>query len=165
MALLVYVDDIIITGSSSEEIGHIKHVLNQQFHLKDVGQLKYYFGLEIAQSTNGIALSQRNYILQLLEDTSILSCNPAHVPMQPKACLSAASGDDLPDITHYRRLIGRLLYLTIFRPYIVFAVHKLSQFVACPKSQHLQAIHHLLCYLKGRTQAKAYSSLLLLHYR
>lgn len=68
--------------------------------------------------------------------------------MDPNIDLNSLSGDPLKDISHYRSLIGRLLYLTITRPDISFVVHKLSQFVAQPCSSHLQAIHHLLRYLK-----------------
>lgn len=149
MALLVYVNDIILTGPSIQEMDSIKQHLHRQFHLKDLGQLKYFLGLEIARSASGIVMSQRHYTLQLLEDTGFLSSKPANVPMHPKANLNMVDGEELSDISHYRKLIGRLLYLTISRPDIAYAVHKLSQFVARPRSPHLMAIHHLLRYLKG----------------
>ena len=70
--------------------------------------------------------------------------------MDAKLQLSATEGDLLPDATQYRRLIGRLLYLTLSRPDITFVVHRLSQFLSQPRVPHLKAIHHLLRYLKSR---------------
>ncbi|KAL5549706.1 hypothetical protein UlMin_004937 [Ulmus minor] len=120
-----------------------------QFKLKDLGSLKYFLGLEIAKSAKGIVISQRHYTLQLLKDTGYLTCKPASVPMDPKVQLSDVTGELLTDISQYRHLIGRLLYLTLSRPDITFTVHKLSQFLAQPQLPHLKAIHHLLKYLKS----------------
>lgn len=93
-------------------------------------------------------LSQHHYTLQLLEDTGYLACKPTNVPMDPKLRLTATEGELLPDITHYRRLVGKLLYLTLSHPDIMFAFHKLTQFLAQPRLPHLKAVHHLLHYLK-----------------
>ena len=114
-----------------------------------MGCLKYFLGLEIAKSAIGIVLSQRHYPLQLLEDTGYLACKPANVLMDPKVQLSVVDGDILPNISQYRRLIGRLLYFSFSRPNITFVVHKLSQFLAQPRLPHLKAAHHLLKYLKS----------------
>ena len=149
VALLVYVDDIIITSSNLSAVHELKVFLHTQFKLKDLGSLKYFLGLEIARSSKGIFLSQRHYTLQLLEDTGFLGCKPAVLPMDPKVKLCSFEGDSLPDASLYRRLVGRLLYLTISRPDITFAVHKLSQFLAKPRQPHLDAAHHLLQYLKS----------------
>lgn len=149
LALLVYVDDIIITGSSSTQIESLKTHLNEVFKLKDLGNLKYFLGLELARSSKGIFLCQRNYALQILEDTDFLASKPAPLPIDPHIKLSSSEGVLLDDTTEYRRLIGRLLYLTISRPDITFAVHKLSQFVASPRKPHLAAVHTLLRYIKG----------------
>lgn len=88
IALLVYVDDIIITSPSFPIITSLKTFLHTQFKLKDLGKLKYFLGLEIARATKGIMLSQRHYTLQLLEDTGLLSCKPTTVPMDPRAHLN-----------------------------------------------------------------------------
>ncbi|XP_068655834.1 uncharacterized mitochondrial protein AtMg00810-like [Aristolochia californica] len=149
VALLVYVDDITLAGPSSHAITELKHFLHTQFKLKDLGCLKHFLGLDIAQSKQGIVLSQLHYTLQLLEDTSYLACKPTSIPMDPKLCLNATDSDLLPDITHYRRLVGKLLYLTLSRPDITFSVHKLTQFVGQPRLPYLKAVHHLLRYLKN----------------
>ena len=77
VALLVYVDDIIIPSPSLHIVNSLKIFLHSKFNLKDLGDLKYFLGLEIARSNKGIVLSQRNYTLQLLEDTSFMGCKPS----------------------------------------------------------------------------------------
>ena len=69
--------------------------------------------------------------------------------MDPCLKLNATDGEALPDSGQYRRLIGRLLYLTILRPDICFVVNKLSQYMSSPRTPHLEALHHLLRYLKS----------------
>ena len=149
IALLVYVDDIIITGPSLEHIALLKQFLYSHFKLKDLGSLKYFLGLEIARSSTGIVLSQRHYALQLLEDVGFLASKPTLVPMDLKLQLNSTNGDLLSDPSPYRRLIGHLLYLTLSRPYITFVVNKLRQFLSKPRSTHLQVAHHLIKYIKS----------------
>ena len=110
MALLIYVDDIIISYPSLHIVNSLKTFLHNKFKLKDLGDLKYFLGLEIPKSATDVALSQHNYTLQLLEDTSFLACKPTSVFMDPKLHINSLEGDVLFDISHYRRLIGRLLY-------------------------------------------------------
>lgn len=85
----------------------------------------------------------------MLEDTGYAGSKPSKTPMDPKLKLDNESGELIENPSHYRQLIGRLLYLTLSRPDITFAVHCLSQFMAAHRIPHLQAIHHLLRYIKG----------------
>ena len=110
---------------------------------------RYILGLEIAKSSKGILLTQRKYTLQLLEDTGYLAYKPQSLPMDPNCKLNSVDGEPLSDVTLYRRLIGRLMYLTISRPDITYAVHKLSQFMSKPRTPHLHVVHHVIQYLKG----------------
>ncbi|KAG7533590.1 Retrotransposon Copia-like N-terminal [Arabidopsis thaliana x Arabidopsis arenosa] len=149
LALLVYVDDILIASNSDEAVSTLKNILATAFKLKDLGPVKYFLGLEIARNKNGISVCQRKYTLDLLESVGLLGCKPVATPMDSDIHLHAESGDLLPDATVYRALIGKLLYLTITRADITFAVHKLSQYLSQPRTQHLQAAHRIVRYLKG----------------
>ncbi|XP_020216904.1 uncharacterized protein LOC109800534 [Cajanus cajan] len=147
-ALLVYVDDIVLAGNNLIEIQRITTLLDQAFRIKDLGDLTYFLGLEVARNNTGIHLSQRKYTLDILSDTGMLACCPSSTPMDYKTGLSADTGTPLTDPSSYRRLIGRLIYLTNTRPDIAHAVHHLSQFVSQPTSSHQQAVFRILRYLK-----------------
>ena len=72
MTILVYVDDIILTGNNLDTIGHIIKLLDQAFSIKDLGTLKFFLGLEVARSSHGIHLCQRKYVLDILSDSNML---------------------------------------------------------------------------------------------
>jgi hypothetical protein len=116
LALLIYVDDVAIASNDSVAISSFITLLNDKFKLKDLGSLKYFLGLEIARSYSGISVSQRKYALKILEDSGLLASKPIQFPMEHNLKLSRDDGVLLSDPTVYRRLIGRLLYLTITRP-------------------------------------------------
>lgn len=146
----MYVDDIVLAGNSLDEIDSVKHLLDQQFSIKDLGKLRYFLGFEIARSTKGIFMNQRKYTLNLLEDTGYLAAKPSSVPLplDPNLKLSASAGQPLVDPSSYRRLIGRLIYLINSRLDISYVVHHLSQYVAKPLAPHYQAATRILRYLK-----------------
>ncbi|XP_016178828.1 uncharacterized protein LOC107621313 [Arachis ipaensis] len=157
--LIVYVDDIIIAAPKHEMVDNVKHKLQSIFKLKILGDLKFFLGLELSLSKDGITLSQRKYTLSLLEETGFLGCKPANTPMDANMKLRLDEGDHIPDASSYRRLIGRLKYLTISRPDITFAVVKLAQYMENPRTPHLEAVHHVLRYLKAApTQGLLFSS-------
>ena len=97
-------------------------LLNDRFKLKDLGPLKYFLGLEIARSADGISVCQRKYALEILEDSDLLASKPAKFKMEQNLKLSKDEGALLSDSTSYRRLVGRLIYLTITRPNLAFSV-------------------------------------------
>ncbi|KAL5567779.1 hypothetical protein UlMin_024354 [Ulmus minor] len=149
IAVLVYVDDIIIASNDAHAISDLKDSLKRSFKLKDLGDLRFFLGLEIARSVKGILVTQRQYTLQLLSDFGYLGCKPSNIPMDVNLKLSQEDGVDLADPTMYRRLIGKLIYLTITRPDITYSVNRLSQFLSKPKLPHLQAAQKVLQYLKA----------------
>jgi hypothetical protein len=147
--VLVYVDDLVLGGTDMLEINTLKTLLDEKFSIKDLGSLKYFLGFEVARSKNGISMCQRKYALDLLEDAGLLGVKPCSTLMQPHLQLHKASDTPLSDATPYRRLIGRLFYLTHTRPEIAYAVSKLSQFLSAPTNEHMLAGLHVLKYLKN----------------
>lgn len=148
-ALLIYVDDIILAGDSMDEINLVKHLLDSTFKIKDLGKLKYFLGLEVAHSSRGISLCQRKYCLDLLDESGLTACKPASTPLDPAVRLHHDEGTPYEDAGRYRRLIGRLIYLTTTRPDISFATQQLSQFMAAPTESHFKAATWVLRYLKA----------------
>ena len=122
----MYVDDILIVNNNVDAINTFKLFLDNNFKLKDLDTLKYFLGLEVARIEKGISLCQRKFTLELLSDTGLLASKPANVPMEQSAKFSSSMGEDVLDSSLYRRLIGKLLYLTLTRPDICYLVHKLS---------------------------------------
>ncbi|GAU31242.1 hypothetical protein TSUD_149280 [Trifolium subterraneum] len=147
-ALLVYVDDIILAGNDLNEIDRIKGILDTHFKIKDLGILKYFLGLEVAQSREGITISQRKYCLDLLHDSGLFGSKPAPTPLDPAVKLHIDDSKPYEDVQLYRRLIGKLLYLCNTRPDISFATQQLSQFLHKPSINHYNAASRVIRYLK-----------------
>ena len=145
----MYVYDIVLAGNCLHEIHTIKQALNSIFHIKDLGPLKYFLGLEVSISNAGISIFQQKYCLDLLSESGMLGCKPSTTPMDSSLCLHQDSSVAMPDPLSYRRLIGRLLYLASTRPDISFLVQQLSPFMANPTQIHFQAAMRVLKYLKG----------------
>ncbi|XP_072058049.1 uncharacterized mitochondrial protein AtMg00810-like [Arachis hypogaea] len=105
--------------------------------------------MEVARSATKISLYQRKYTLDLLEEFGLLDTKPASTPIDYSKPLSKTSGTALSDLTPYRRLIGRLIYLTNTRPGICFTISKLSQYLDCAIDAHFTVGLYVFRYLKG----------------
>jgi hypothetical protein len=149
IALLIYVDDVAIASNDSKAVFEFITLLNAKFQLKDLGPLKYFLGLEINRSTEGIFVCQRKYALEVLEDSSLLALKLVLFPIEQNLKLSKDDGDLLDDSSSYRRLVGRLLYLILTRPNITYSIQVLSQFMDKPRQPHLDATTRVLRYIKN----------------
>ena len=147
--LIVYVDDIVMTGSDEAELSRLKVFLAQQFEIKDLGNLKYFLGMEVARSSKGIVISQRKYVLDLLAETGLSGCKPAATPMDPNHKFSKDEDTVPANKSRYQKLVGKLIYLAHTRPDIAYAVGLVSQHMHSPSEEHLQAVYRILHYLKG----------------
>ena len=146
--LIVYVDDIIVTGNDEEEISRLKTVLSKEFEIKDLGTLRYFLSMKVARSSKGIFVSQRKYTLDLLKETGMLGCKPSNTPMDPFNKIGSKEDMVAVDKGRYQRLVGRLIYLSHTRPDISFAVSMVSQFMNNPTEEHQEAVYRILRYLK-----------------
>ncbi|KAG7528122.1 GAG-pre-integrase domain [Arabidopsis thaliana x Arabidopsis arenosa] len=152
VVILVYVDDIIISGNDKVGIQDTKDFLKSVFDIKDLGELKYFLGIEVCRSKEGLFLSQRKYTLDLLDEVGKLGAKPAKTPLEDDyKARRKGEHDNKPfeDPTKYRRLVGKLIYLTITRPDICFAVNVVSQQMQAPTQHHWNMVNRILKYLKG----------------
>lgn len=146
---LVYVDDILLTGNSNEFISHVKTELHSIFTIKDLGLAKYYLGLEIHRTKDGIYLHQHKFVHDMLIEAGLENSKPLSLPVDVNIKLSPTDGVLLDDPTVYRKFVGKLLYLTVSRPDITYIVHHLSQFLQAPRVPHMTAVQRVLRYLKS----------------
>jgi hypothetical protein len=145
----VYVDDLVITGPDRKEICMFKKEMAAEFKMSDLGLLRYYLGIEVRQSAEGITLSQGAYAQKILEKAGLTGCNSRQTPMETRLKLSKSSSEALVDATVFRSLVGSLRYLVNTRPDIAFVVGYVSRFLSEPHEDHLIAVKHILRYLAG----------------
>ena len=140
-------DDIVITGSDSTGISSLKSFFHGQFHTKDLEMLRYFLGVEVMRSKHGIFLSQRKYVLDLLSKTGKLGAKSCSSLMAPGVHLTR-EGELFEDPKRYRKLVGKLNYLTITHPDIAHSVNVISQYMSSPTIDNWATVEHILCYLK-----------------
>lgn len=121
-ATLVYVDDVLITGDSEAKIVHLKQAFDKKFTIKDLGLAKYFLRIEICCTPTGTHLNKRKCIVDLLSDVGLTATKPIEFPLPTELKLSLEKGTPLNNPSAYRKLVGRLLYLTMTRPDISYAV-------------------------------------------
>ena len=121
-----------LTGNDEEEIQRLKQSLAQEFEIKDLENLKYFLGIEVARSRHGIFLSQWKYILDLLKETGMLGCKAIDNPIEQNVKLGEDLNSPLVEKGRYQQLVGRLIYLSHTRPDIAHAVSVVSQFMHLP---------------------------------
>ena len=112
--------------------------------MKDLGHLRYFLGLKVAYARCGYLVSQQKYIFDILSRNCLTDLRTAATPIELHHRLSTSDGELLPDPTRYREIVGALVYLTISRPDIAYAVRVLSQFVSAPRSTHYAALLRVL---------------------
>eukprot|EP00253_Pinus_taeda_P025772 PITA_25772 len=129
LILVLYVDDLLITGNSASTIAIGKRALHDRFLMMDMGPLHFFFGLEISQDATGIKLSQAKYARDLLERFRMTDCKPAPTPFLFGVHLEDGGDTPLVDNTLYRQLVGSLLYPTHSRPDLSYAVGAVSRYM------------------------------------
>ncbi|KAL5731613.1 hypothetical protein ACHQM5_004323 [Ranunculus cassubicifolius] len=157
MYVLIYVDDILVTGSDSIQINTLLQVLSSKFAIKDLGSLHYFLGIEAIPHGSGLFLSQQKYIREVLSRINFDGVKPITTPLAANTQLSKEGSSNFSDPTLYRSVVGALQYLTFTRPDISVAVNKVCQFMHNPTDDHWSAVKRILRYLK---HTKTYGLLL-----
>ncbi|KAK9062643.1 hypothetical protein SSX86_019831 [Deinandra increscens subsp. villosa] len=147
--LLVYVDDIILTGNNTAAINFVISQLSSELSLKDMGDLDYFLGLEIIKRDKDILLSQQKYILDILDRAGLSSAKSVPSPMTSSTVLMPDDSPKFSDPAKYRQIVGALQYATLSRPDISFAVNRVCQFMHSPTEHHWSAVKRILRYLLG----------------
>ncbi|XP_040968059.1 uncharacterized mitochondrial protein AtMg00810 [Gossypium hirsutum] len=148
--LMAYVYDIVLTGSSNAEIDSVVQQLQDRFALKDMGRLIFFLGIEVKYTPQGLLLSQRKYIQELLHKTGMTDAAATPTPMV--GTLKLVASDDSQPFAYgylYRSTVGMLQYLCITRPDLSFCVNKLSQYMNSPSDTHWRGVKRVLRYLSG----------------
>ena len=146
--LLLYVDDIIITGDDMQGIQDLKHFLGRQFKMKELGPLNYFLGLEVSSFADDYYLTQAKSTFDLISRASITDSKIVDTPIEYNRRLNSYDGESLSDATLYRQLVGSLIYPTVTRPDISYVVHVVSQFMTAHRSSHYVVVLRILRYLK-----------------
>jgi histone deacetylase 1/2 len=149
--MLVYVDDIVIAGSTPAVVDRLVASLSETFPIKDLGTLEYFLGLEASSNSGGMILTQRKYAMDLLHRVSMENCRATSTPLATTERLACETGTTLgtEDSFRYRSIVGGLQYLTLTRPDLSFAVNKVCQFLSQPTDVHWEAVKRILRYVKG----------------
>ena len=124
--LLLYVDDMIITGDDFSGIQELKDFLSQQFEMKDLGHLNYFLGLEITHSIDRHYITQAKYAFELLSQVGLTNIKTVDIPIKLNVYLTPSGGKPLSNPSLYKHLVGSLVYLIVTHPDISYAVHQVS---------------------------------------
>ena len=146
--LLLYVDDIVLTASSQSFLQRIIAALQREFSMTDMGALHHFLGVSVDRRGDDLFLSQKQYMLDILDRAGMRDCKPCSTPVDTHAKLSA-NGVPVDDPTHYRSIAGALQYLTFTRPDISYAVQQICLFMHDPREPHLVAMKRILRYIQG----------------
>ena len=149
LKVLIYVDDLIVCGNNMEFLTKFKDYLGRCFHMKDLGKLKYFLGIEVGRGKEGFMLTQRKYALDIIQEAGLLGAKPVATPMEQRHQLGRDKSAFLREAGKYRRLVGRLIYLSVTRTDITYSVHILSQFMQSPRENQWEAALRVVRYLKG----------------
>ncbi|KAK3018980.1 hypothetical protein RJ639_003399 [Escallonia herrerae] len=138
-----------IQRDEEDEIHQTKENLSVRFQMKELGELNHFLGLKVDYTREGLFICQQKYARDLLQKFGMLECKSILTPMEPNVKLCAVEGKDLEDASMYWQLVGSLIYLTLMRADIAFAVGIVSWFMQTPKKPHLKMVRRIIRYVKS----------------
>jgi hypothetical protein len=149
LILCLYVDDLLFTGSSEKMFAKFKQSMFKEFEMTDNGLMSYFLGIEVKQENDGIFISQKKYMREILKKFKMDSCNAVNTPVATGLKLSKEGEGKSVDSTMYKSLVGSLRYLTMTRPDILYGVGLVSRYMETPRESHWLAAKRILRYIKG----------------
>jgi hypothetical protein len=156
--LVLYVDDLLLTGSDSKLLNHVKTSLKKKFDMTYLGFLHYFLGLQVLQTNEGIFLSQSKYACDLLRHFHMDDCKPTPSPFQSGVKLTTTYTSPEVDATLYRQLVDILLYFTHTHPDLSFDVGLVASYMQTPHEIHWKEIKRILRYVRGTIQFEIHYS-------
>lgn len=133
----MYVDDVIVIGTYLDGIKKLKSIFDEQFNIKNLGKLKYFLGIEVGRLKERIYICQRKYVIDLLTEVGLIGSKPLKIPLDQNLKLFKHKDELLSNPLIYRRLVGKLMYLTITRLDLPYYVQQLSQFMEKPRNKYI----------------------------
>jgi len=149
LIISLYVDDLIYTSNSGELLKRFKASMENEFAMTDLGQMKYFLGVEVIQDDHGIFISQKKYAEDILKKFGMEECNAVRNPMVPGNKLTKDGDRTSIDPTSFKQLVGSLRYLTATRPDLIYSVNLVSRYMEKPGESHLSAAKRILRYVQG----------------
>ena len=160
VVLILWVDDIVLSGTSLTYIDKMKTLLKNRYRMKDLGPISGFLGIQFSQTEGGITMEQSVYLQNVLEKFEMQNCKPRGTPceMNPSAS-NPSQAYEHQSPRKYREIIGSLIYaMACTRPDLCWIVTKLSQHLDNPTEADWVMVKHVLRYLKGTLDLK-------LHYK
>jgi hypothetical protein len=145
--LLLSVNDIILTASSTELLRRTISAIQWEFTMKDIGSLHHFLGITVERHPAGLFLHQRTYTLDILKRAVMVDCKPCMTPVDLQVKLAGDSGPPVEDASHFRSIAGALQYLTFTWPDIAYAMQQICLHMHDPREPHLTDMKHILRYL------------------
>ncbi|KAI3762304.1 hypothetical protein L1987_52729 [Smallanthus sonchifolius] len=146
----IYVDDIIFGSTNEEQCTEFRKVMEKKFEMSALGEMTFFLGLQVKQSSDGILIHQGKYVDDIIAKFKFTDAQAASTPMAARPVLDADTNGVAVDQKQYRSMIGSLMYLTASRLDIMFVVCQCARYQANPKISHLTAVKRIFRYLKGK---------------
>jgi hypothetical protein len=163
--LLLYVDDIVLSASTSPLLHAIIAKLKSEFAMKDMGPLHYFLGIQVRRTPRGFFLSQAQYADEILQRAGMTNCTAVSTPMDTNSKVAADAGSPVADPSEYRSLTGALQYLTMTRPDLAYAVQQICLHMHDPRDGHLAIVKRILRYVRGTASSGLLLATSLQHHR
>jgi hypothetical protein len=145
----LYVDDLIYTGNDQGLIENFKSSMKKRFAMTDLGKMRYFLGMEVNQSNEGIYMHQCKYATEILSRFGMENCNKVCSPIVPGCRLSKNESGKATDASEYKQMVGCLMYLLASRPDLAYSVCLVARYMDRPTEIHVAAVKRIMRYLKG----------------